>query len=318
MDEDNFPRVLELLTTEELPRSPSELLALSDLDREKINLFQSVWKQLSTPFRRRLIDHLGSQALEHIQFQFDRINHLAINDFDAHIRRQAIENLWESEDPRLVSILLKIALEDPDREVIVASIHSLGRFTLLGQYQKIESDDLAQIENQLLVFASSENPLELRSASLEALGYSSRREVEGLIQEAWEGGNEVLQRSAVIAMGRSANQAWIDPILPCLNNPSPSLRAVAARAAGELELRAATPVLIELLEDVHDQVRESAIWSLGQIGGDQARETLQTMQASLDGEPFQEVIEQALEHIAFLEGTPDLLLFDFDDEESQS
>jgi hypothetical protein len=68
---------------------------------------------------------------------------------------------------------------------------------------------------------------------------------------------------------------------------------------------------------VNDNVRDHAIWSLGQIGGTLAREALETFQASIEGMDASDQIDEALEHIAFLEGTPDFLLLADDDEEDE-
>ncbi len=70
--------------------------------------------------------------------------------------------------------------------------------------------------------------------------------------------------------------------------------------------------LIELLDDVHNDVQEAAIWSLGQIGGDHAEEALIALQDLLEEEKMLKVIDDALDHLAFLKGSPDFALLDFE------
>jgi len=50
-----------------------------------------------------------------------------------------------------------------------------------------------------------------------------------------------------------------------LDSPLPSLRAEAARAAGELEIGAAASRLLELLDDPDEATRLASIWSLSQL-----------------------------------------------------
>jgi HEAT repeat protein len=62
-----------------------------------------------------------------------------------------------------------------------------------------------------------------------------------------------------------------------LGDISPALRYEAARAAGEMaeEARSLVPRLLPLVDEDDTEVAVTAIWALGQIGGDAARRTLQ-------------------------------------------
>jgi HEAT repeat protein len=116
-------------------------------------------------------------------------------------------------------------------------------------------------------------------------------------------------------MGRSASKPWGPNVFLELTSPIPSLRLEAARAAGELDLQEAIPSLIDLLEDVSDETRRAAIWSLGQLGGRAANEALLAALDRSEDEDEIELIEDALGNLAFVDGTRDLLLFDYDDTE---
>jgi HEAT repeat protein len=116
-------------------------------------------------------------------------------------------------------------------------------------------------------------------------------------------------------MGRSASDQWQPYVMGEMNNPSPVIRKEAAKAAGELELREATEVLIELLDDVSFQVRDSAIWALGQVGGDEAADALLLLLDNTEDKELAETLEEALDHLAFVNNTRDFLLIDFDDNE---
>ena len=119
-------------------------------------------------------------------------------------------------------------------------------------------------------------------------------------------------QSALKAMARSASPAWEASILANLHHAAPGLRAEAARAAGELELPGCVDDLIELTEDAIDEVRLAAIWSLAQIGGQDASLALTRLLESIEAPDEIALIEDGLDYIAFVDGTRDISLLDFD------
>lgn len=293
------------------------LTELSDLDAGQMERVRAAWARIPSPRRQKLIAEMGRLADEHIEFTFERINRLAMTDPDPEVRRQAICNLWECENPDLVPPLLQALSEDPEEVVRGAAASALGAFVLLGEVEAIPGPLLRRIEDRLLG-AMEEDPSDIvRRACLESLGYSSRPEVPRLIQAAYSSSEEAFQRSALLAMGRSADKPWSAQVLAALNSPSPLLRLEAARAAGELELHEAVSTLVELLEDVNDGVRQAAIWSLGQLGGKEANEALLRLLETSEEESEIELLEDALENLAFVDGTRDLLMFDFDQPEDE-
>lgn len=316
-DAEQLNRLLDYLLAESDSSLTNELLPLSDMDPALLAQFQPVWNNRSTGERRDLLAIMGRLTDTRIELQFDRIYQAALNDPDSEVRKLAIENLWESEDQKLIPVYLEAVNSDPSNDVRIAAIGALGRYILLGQFSKIPSEALIMIEDTLLsLVADEQQPIQQR-ACIEALGYSSRPGVDDIIQAAYLSVDEAFRHSSLIAMGRSANDRWIDNIMAELVSHSPELRAEAARATGQLEIRLAVSSLFELLDDVNDEVRKNAIWSMGQIGGIRAREALEALQNSDIDEGLNAHVEEALEHIAFLEGTPDFLLYDFDDDEDE-
>ena len=153
---------------------------------------------------------------------------------------------------------------------------------------------------------------EIRLRALESLGFSSRAELPSLIEAAYASMDEDERRSGVMAMGRSANERWVEAVVEQLHHPSPLIREEAARAAGELEARVAVPALAELLDDPKDAVRRAAIWSLGLIGGKRAERSLLQLQRAQVYQEDLALIEDALDYLTFLSSTPEFLLMDLD------
>lgn len=308
-----FQALLHKLADPDIEVPPADLSELSDLSRDDLELFRKVWENCTSMRRRYVIGKLGELAEEHIELIFEHVNRLALEDPDSQVRESAIANLWECELPDLASSLIQILEGDPSLQVRARAAKALGRFVYLGEMEKISSELHQQTEEALLrVLHGPEQP-PVKQYALESLGYSSRAEASVHISRAYGSEDPDRRRSAVVAMGRSYDRQWLSQIETEMNSPDPGIRAEAARAAGELEAGHLTGSLAELLDDGSDQVRRAAIWSLGQIGGEPARDALLPL---LEGDlPVQErdLIDDALDHISFLETTPDLSRFEPDD-----
>jgi len=275
---------------------------LSDLTTADLGRFQATWRNLSQERRRALLANLADLAEDHVDAYFAPIYSWLLDDEDSSIRAQAIEGLWENEDVRLVSPLLRRLEHDDAPEVRAVAAASLGRFLLMGELDQLDPSVANRIEKALLdAFSDAEADLTVRRRALESLAYSSQDPVQDLILEAYEDDDESLHLSAVFAMGRSADLRWKGAVLEELSNPDAAMRFEAARASGELELADAVPELIGLLEEDDVELRDSAVWALGRIGGPQARRALQACSNSRDRH-LREAAEDALAEIGLLPG----------------
>ena len=309
-----FVELLKLLGSEDQPLVTSRLAELSDLDVARLERFSAAWASFSADRRHSILKQLGQMADSQIELSFEAINRMALDDPDPRSRAQAIANLWESEDPRLARPLLGLLEADPEIGVRVAAARALGLFVLLGETEDLSADLLLDIEAGLLRAVREDKSPEVRDGCLESLGFSSREEVPALIEQAYSSSLESTLRSALQAMARSANSRWEPQVMAKLYDPAPDIRLEAVQAAGELGLRQAAPDLVDLLDDVDDRVLRAAIRSLGQVGGPLASEALAKLQNSVTGEEV-ELVQDALDNLAFEDGARDLFTFDLDDAE---
>src|SRR3990170_6743588 len=314
MDEHFSQLVRSLQNATRLP-TPEQLSELSDLGGPQLHTLTEAWHSLSPDRRLYILKELRKLADEHFELTFETVNRMALQDEDARARQVAVENLWESQDAGLVRPLLRLLADDPAAEVRQAAANALGQFVYLGELEKLSQDLVQELEEGLLRSMAQDESQPVRQAVLASLGYSSRAEVATLIQLAYDSGDEGQTQASLRAMGRSANEAWAPQVMAELYHAGPRVRQVAAHAAGELALQQAARELIYLLEDVDQQVRREAIWALGQVGGRLAVEALEALSESSDDPGEAQIIEDALDNLAFLEGTPNLLLFEFDNPE---
>lgn len=311
----DLQRLLDAIGDPSQPIQNDLLEAASDLDAARLQVFQAGWEGWEPVRRIELLEHLGQLADENIDLNFDRINRLALSDEEPRIRWQAIQNLWECEDPSMGQRLAGLVEADPSAEVRSTAAAALGRFVYLGEVEEIDDQLLRQVGDRLLTAQRDDKEEVVRLRSLESLGYSSRTEVTPLIEAAYRSGLEPQMQSALKAMARSASPAWEGFVIKNLHHAAPGVRAEATRAAGELELLSGVDDLIQLTDDAIDEVRLAAIWSLAQIGGQDAAQALTRLLESAEDEDEIALLEDGLDYIAFVDGTRDIPLLDLDPEE---
>lgn len=311
-----FTQVLAHLRDEGRPLPGFELYHLSDLDRQELALLEAVWPEIPLARRRSIVQDLADITEANFEVSFGPVFRLGLEDDDAEVRATSINGLWEEEDPKLIAPLIDFLHHDPDPGVRAAAASALGRFIYLGEIEEIPESHLRRIESGLLaVITAGENEPEVRRHALEAIAFSGRDEVPPLIEAAYVSTEPKFKVSALFAMGRSADKRWTPQVLAELESDASEFRFEAARAAGELELREAVPALAQLAEDGDQQVREAAIWSLGQVGGPEARQVLDDLLFQAEDEEDKEFIEEALENLDFTDDVQGFTLLTFDEED---
>jgi HEAT repeat protein len=285
----------------EMPDQAS-LYHLSVLSAEDAARVREVWPSIPIELRQRLIVRLVKLAEADFTLNFGAVFRLGLDDENAEVRITAIEGLWEDMDVRLVPRLAAALREDEDAAVRAAAAESLGRFILLGELEEIRPDPHSLAYETLLAACRDTNEhMKVQRRALESLAYAGDKAVVELISNAYGASREKIRVSAVFAMGRSADTRWASQIQQELFSPNPELRYEAARACGELRLSEAVPELEDLADDADPEVQESALWALGQIGGDKARKIVERY-CQAEDEAIRAAAEAALDELEFLHG----------------
>jgi HEAT repeat protein len=313
-----FRSLLDALLDLDTPFHPRFLYRLSDLDAFELGQLQETWDQLPQWRRLALMEDLQELGSADALLSFEAIGRYAVEDEDARVRQLSVHILREFEGADLAEVFLQLLEEDTDELVRAAAAAALGRFVYLGEIDQLPKDKLHNLEERLLAAIRGDRVELVRRRALESIGYSGRQEVPSLIEAAFTSGDKEWMATSLLAMGRSADERWEGSVLSMLDHRQPTLRAEAARAAGELEISEAVPYLIDLIEDSSEEARTASIWALSQIGGEGAREALESLLARIDEDSELDFVETALDNLAFTEGLQPFSLFDFPKEDYES
>jgi HEAT repeat protein len=310
-----FDQFLKQLLDGDKPLAPDYFYSLSDLEPDEIRALSEIWKKIPLWRRQAIMEDAETLSAEDMLLTFVDLSILALQDSDAGIRRKAVQSLWEYDEEPLIPLFMAMVQKDPDTQVRAAAAGALGRYVFNGVLDELSPAVLNDIENLLLqVMHGDDDPIVRRSA-LEALGFSYREEIPALIEDAYASTDKAWIASALFAMGRSGNEKWKPQVLAMLEHPTPVVRTEAARAAGELDIKEATPILIELLEDPHENTHTACIWSLSQLGGEGVREILEGMLEEAEDDDDLDFLEAALDNLDFTESLDRMFLFELSEDE---
>ena len=297
----SYQQFLEIVADPSAALSDAPFHDASDPSPAELAEFAAVAAGLSEERRREVIAALVDEAEENLELDFTAIFRLCLKDDDDRLTQLAVEGLWEREDRWLVAELLDILRSERGPQARAAAALALGRFAALAQENKLLPHDSQLVYRVLLDFLEDDlEDLEVRRRCLEAVAPYNTEEVGDFIRWAYEDDDQDLRSSAVYAMGRTGESAWLPTLLPELESYDPAVRYEAAHACGELAQEAAAPMLTDLLHDEDPEVRIAAITALGKIGGPQARRAL--IDCVRDGDPaMSDAAHAELESLEFLD-----------------
>ncbi|MDO9129891.1 MAG: HEAT repeat domain-containing protein [Anaerolineales bacterium] len=310
-----FQTILDALLDDSKPFPPRFLYLFSDIEPGNLKLLLKTWPQVSLTRQRALLEDLKELAEDNTLLCFDDLARALLKDADPQVRVLALHLLWECGDTRLVPTFIEILNKDSDFNVRAAAATALGMFVYLGEFEEISPHIQRKVEDNLLAVLRSSDQMLVRRRALEALGSSSRPEVTGLIEAAYDGEEADWKVSALFAMGRSGDEGWGKQVLSNLRNQNEAIRMEAIHAAGDLGLASARPVLLDMLADEEDvETQHEIIWELTKIGGEDVRERLEELLALAEDDEEAGFIEEALENLAFTEEVSGFDLSDIEDD----
>lgn len=279
------------------PLLNSELTALSNLNSEEMGFFKGSWPSISIKRRRQIISRLIDLAETNLELNFDSIFKYCLKDPDAEVQRQAIDGLWENEEPSLISHLIDLLKQSSSEKVQIAAALALGKFVMLAVDKKLRSHHILSLQESLLSALNDERKtVEVRRRALEAVAPFNLPAVKTAILQAYRSTNPNFRVSSIYAMGKNCDPSWLPTLQKELSSINAEERYEAAGACGELEEEAVVPDLIKLVNDPDIDVQLAAIQALGKIGGTQAKECLEDC-LHRNSQAIQQAASHALQEI---------------------
>lgn len=279
----------------------ADFVEVSDLSPAELGNFARVWYTLPVERQRQIITTMVELSEDNAELDFCAIFKMCLKDQDEVVLEKAIEGLWEYEDRSIIPGLIQVLSSKKGPMVRAAAATALGKFPSLAQDGKILPKDIFLIRDRLMdLLRDSNEHLEVRRRSLEAVAPFNTPDVTKYVCWAYESGDLKLKSSSIYAMGRTGESRWIPLLIKELQSQQSDIRYETANACGELGDEEVIPHLLPLLQDDDYQVQLAGINALGKIGGPLAKRALlrcvKEGDASLEGEA-----RAALENIEPLE-----------------
>src|SRR4030042_1157018 len=253
----------------------SKLVYLSALNNEELEFLAEIWAKMDLGRRQEIISQLVHLSEVDFKLDFSGVFVLSLRDHDDTIREQAITGLYGEKNYLFIKPLVHAVKEDISAKVRAVAAIALGRFALQGELGNLPSSYREKVYNSLLEALDNKTEVtEVKRRALEAISPFSLPRVKELIETAYHTDDIKLRASAIYAMGRNCDLAWLPNLLAELNSEEAEIRYEATVACGELSAEEAVPQLVEMIKNEDRQVQEAAIIALGEIGSEQARQPL--------------------------------------------
>jgi HEAT repeat protein len=297
------------------PIKASLIYQLSEMGESDATQVREIWDSIPVDRRITLMSRLDAASASTYETDFSALAEIALEDEESEVRSLAIKLLWETERLETIMKFLNMTQNDTSLAVRSSAASVLGRVIYLAETEDFNPPLRQVVENTLTELVRNESsPIDLRCSALESIAYSSDSSVLPLIHSAYTNNAIHVKVSAIVSMGRNGDPQWKKPIMKALNDPELRMCFAAINAAGEMELTSAIPELIELADSDDIELSHAAISALGEIGGSDAYEKLQSMSERVKNTDTLELIEDALDMVSLSLGNFSLHIAGLNDE----
>ena len=262
-----------------------DLEMLSDLTREQAVELRDVWGEIPDETRAATVAGAARLSAESIDVEYSRFARIVLADELSPLRLAAVALLREASDRTTARALVDVVGGDPADDVVTAAARVLGDFVLrreLGTFDKREGD--AVVDALRGVAGDRDRSPLVRGAVIESLAARDLPWVPPLILETYYDDDSALRLAAVRAMGRTANDRWLEYLYEQMESGDPDFRIDAAAACGEIASEEAIDRVADLYTDEDPEVVRAAISATGEIGGEVAVEYLNELAEDAPGE----------------------------------
>ncbi len=310
-----LPVIIESLVRGEEPPAAS-LAAFSDLGRRDVALVRDAWPAIPLETRQKIIQRALDLTEDSVDLDFTQVALVGLGDESAEVRARAATSLWESPLREVALRLLQTLDEDQDPDVRTAAATSLRQFVVLREFDQFDAELGDRVVDTLRAVAESpESAGSLRAAAIESAGVRSLPWVPELVASGYNDDDRAVRLAAVVAMGDSADERWLDYLIEQIYSDDPEFRFAAVLSLGQVGSEETVEPLVALLADDDPEVVIAAVAALGEVGTPEAVDAINAFAEEAPPE-YAEAISDALEVAAeFGIGPRDYDMDEDDDEE---
>lgn len=186
----------------------------------------------------------------------------ALDDKDDDVKQAAILSLGKLGDRKIVEHLLKPKIyNSPNPDIRWAANYTLGTISIGGDIRIIE-EVLGSLNDPAWIVRNAASMVLIHQIN-HLMQEGSPDSVKILLRILSASEHDVHERviQALIEIGWKNS----DPLIEALGALSKNVRAGAARVIGELQMKRAVPMLLDLLDDDDRYVRRCAVEALGKL-----------------------------------------------------
>lgn len=313
-----FFEVIQALLDSGNPFPAKYLHRLSDLEKSELSLLKDFWDQIMPSRKLYLLEDLINLSDVETLVNYDEIGIVALRDASAEVKIKALELLEYSENSKHIPELIHIIRSDSDSKVVAAALVTSAHFVYKGEVEEYPRETFLKLTTVLKDLIKGNYKEEVKQFALEALGYSSERDVKTMIQDAIAIPDKKWTSAALIAMGRSLDPHWKKYIIDELRLDHPETIIAAIKASGDMEISEARKPIQILLKDHsgEDLIEKNAAWALARIGGAGVERILETLLSKAEGEDEISFYEECLDEYEFRhdQNAPSMFKFKIEDE----
>ncbi len=310
-----FSDILSELRENNRELTYKEIQSFSDLSEENLAQFRQTWNLLSNKRKEMFFELLLVEFMSNTLMDFSEIALIGLNDEDPIIRRGSLKLLMDNRKSYFLDQLISISKQDPDTEVRLDAISTLGYFLMDMETAERGKNKAKKVLKALESLMESPDKL-TRLRVMEALAYVDHPAIIPLVYASLTSNIDTEIASGLRAVQNSLNQRWAANVIENLDHPNPDVQYEAIKAVGELQLKRARNRILRLLaqfDQLDDDILDATILTASQLGGNQVREMIEMIEEVFeDEEDMVDLFEEAksnLELVDFQEqmaGNPDL------------
>ena len=324
-----FSDILSELRENNRELTYKEIQSFSDLSEENLAQFRQTWNLLSNKRKEMFFELLLVEFMSNTLMDFSEIALIGLNDEDPIIRRGSLKLLMDNRKSYFLDRLISISKQDPDTEVRLDAISTLGYFLMDTDTAERGKNKAEKVLKALESLMESTDKM-TRLRVMEALAYVDHPSIIPLVYASLTSDIDAEIASGLRAVQNSLNRRWAANVIENLDHPNPDVQYEAIKAVGELQLKRARNRILSLLarfDQLDDDILDATILTASQLGGNQVKEMIEMIEEIFeDEEDMAELFEEAKSNLELVDfqkqmaGNPDLkdLFTEESDDESEN